>query len=116
MVAASSAAGDELERLRPRTRLVEKPCSLTWLLDSLEAHAQLESLSAPRAPRVSGHVAVDRERQLEAAGAEHSDPAERAGDARRPLERDAVLLALEQVASGDLLGNFREQRGQAAGD
>ena len=50
-----------------------------------------------------------------AAGAEHSDPAERAGDARRPLERDAVLLALEQVASGDLLGNFREQRGQAAG-
>ena len=37
MVAASRAAGGELERLRPRTRLVEKPCSLTWLLDSLEA-------------------------------------------------------------------------------
>jgi DNA-binding response OmpR family regulator len=25
----------ELERLRPRTRLVEKPCSLTWLIDNL---------------------------------------------------------------------------------
>src|SRR5262245_57858922 len=26
----------ELERLRPRTRLVEKPCSLTWLIDRLD--------------------------------------------------------------------------------
>ena len=26
----------ELERLRPRTRLVEKPCSLTWLIDTLD--------------------------------------------------------------------------------
>ena len=26
----------QLERLRPRTRLVEKPASLTWLIDSLE--------------------------------------------------------------------------------
>jgi DNA-binding response OmpR family regulator len=26
----------ELERLRPRTRLVEKPCSLTWLIDNLD--------------------------------------------------------------------------------
>jgi DNA-binding response OmpR family regulator len=29
------SASGELERLRPRTRLVEKPCSLTWLIDSL---------------------------------------------------------------------------------
>lgn len=26
----------ELERLRPRTRLVEKPCSLTWLINTLD--------------------------------------------------------------------------------
>jgi DNA-binding response OmpR family regulator len=26
----------ELERLRPRTRLVEKPASLTWLIDTLD--------------------------------------------------------------------------------
>lgn len=26
----------ELERLRPRTRLVEKPCSLVWLIDTLD--------------------------------------------------------------------------------
>jgi DNA-binding response OmpR family regulator len=30
------AASGELERLRPRTRLVEKPCSLTWLVDTLD--------------------------------------------------------------------------------
>jgi DNA-binding response OmpR family regulator len=36
----------ELERLRPRTRLIEKPCSLTWLIDNLD-----EMLS--RAPRVT---------------------------------------------------------------
>jgi DNA-binding response OmpR family regulator len=30
----SSASGD-LERLRPRTILVQKPCSLTWLIDRL---------------------------------------------------------------------------------
>jgi DNA-binding response OmpR family regulator len=30
-----SASGD-LERLRPRTRLIEKPASLTWLLDNLD--------------------------------------------------------------------------------
>ncbi len=30
-----SASGG-LERLRPRTRLVEKPCSLTWLIDTLD--------------------------------------------------------------------------------
>jgi DNA-binding response OmpR family regulator len=30
------AASGELERLRPRTRLVEKPCSLTWLIDTLD--------------------------------------------------------------------------------
>lgn len=31
----SVADSGELERLRPRTRLVEKPCSLTWLIDTL---------------------------------------------------------------------------------
>jgi DNA-binding response OmpR family regulator len=36
----------ELERLRPRTRLIEKPCSLTWLIDNLD-----EMLS--RAPRIT---------------------------------------------------------------
>lgn len=30
------AASGELERLRPRTKLVEKPCSLTWLIDTLD--------------------------------------------------------------------------------
>ena len=30
------SASGELERLRPRTRLVEKPCSLTWLIDALD--------------------------------------------------------------------------------
>jgi DNA-binding response OmpR family regulator len=29
------AASGELERLRPCTALVEKPCSLTWLIDKL---------------------------------------------------------------------------------
>lgn len=29
------AESGQLERIRPRTRLVEKPCSLTWLIDSL---------------------------------------------------------------------------------
>lgn len=36
MVSGSRAAGGELERLRPRTRLVEKPVSLTWVIDALE--------------------------------------------------------------------------------
>lgn len=26
----------QLERIRPRTRLVEKPCSLIWLIDTLD--------------------------------------------------------------------------------
>jgi DNA-binding NtrC family response regulator len=30
------SASGELERLRPRTRLVEKPASLTWLIDELD--------------------------------------------------------------------------------
>jgi len=30
------AQSGELERIRPRTRLVEKPCSLTWLIDTLD--------------------------------------------------------------------------------
>jgi DNA-binding response OmpR family regulator len=30
------SASGQLERLRPRTRLVEKPASLTWLIDSLD--------------------------------------------------------------------------------
>jgi DNA-binding response OmpR family regulator len=37
-------AGGQLQRLRPRTRLVEKPCSLTWLIDTLD-----EMLSKARA-------------------------------------------------------------------
>ncbi len=36
MVSDTRQASGELERLRPRTRLVEKPCSLTWLIDALE--------------------------------------------------------------------------------
>lgn len=31
------SSSGELERLRPRTRLIEKPCSLTWLIDTLDA-------------------------------------------------------------------------------
>ena len=31
------SSSGELERLRPRTRLIQKPCSLTWLIDSLDA-------------------------------------------------------------------------------
>ena len=31
---AANASGD-LERQRPQTRFVEKPCSLTWLIDTL---------------------------------------------------------------------------------
>jgi DNA-binding response OmpR family regulator len=38
------SASTQLERLRPRTRLVEKPCSLTWLIDTLD-----EMLSKARA-------------------------------------------------------------------
>ncbi len=30
------AQSGELERIRPRTRLVEKGCSLTWLIDTLD--------------------------------------------------------------------------------
>lgn len=30
------SSSGELERLRPRTRLVEKPCSLIWLIDALD--------------------------------------------------------------------------------
>jgi DNA-binding response OmpR family regulator len=40
------SASGELERLRPRTRLVEKPASLTWLLDTME-----EMISDARAYR-----------------------------------------------------------------
>ncbi len=29
------AASGDLEHLRPQTRVVEKPCSLTWLIDTL---------------------------------------------------------------------------------
>jgi two-component system, response regulator RegA len=31
-----TSASGELERLRPRTRLIEKPASLTWLIDALD--------------------------------------------------------------------------------
>ena len=30
------SASGELERLRPRTRLIQKPASLTWLIDALD--------------------------------------------------------------------------------
>ena len=41
----------QLERIRPRTRLVEKPCSLIWLIDTLDA-----MLADSRQPAVaSGH-------------------------------------------------------------
>ncbi len=30
------AESGELERIRPRTILVEKPCSLTWLINTLD--------------------------------------------------------------------------------
>lgn len=33
---ATVSASGELERLRPRTRLVEKPCSLAWLVNTLD--------------------------------------------------------------------------------
>jgi DNA-binding response OmpR family regulator len=32
----TGSASGELERLRPRTRLIEKPASLTWLIDALD--------------------------------------------------------------------------------
>jgi DNA-binding NtrC family response regulator len=31
----TSSATPELEQLRPQTRFVEKPCSLTWLIDTM---------------------------------------------------------------------------------
>ena len=34
------AASGDLARLRPRTRLVEKPASLTWVIDSLDEMLQ----------------------------------------------------------------------------
>jgi two-component system, response regulator RegA len=43
------SASGELERLRPRTRLAEKPCSLTWVIDILT-----EMLPAPRPAPVAG--------------------------------------------------------------
>jgi DNA-binding response OmpR family regulator len=36
----TSAASGDLARLRPRTRLVEKPASLTWVIDSLDEMLQ----------------------------------------------------------------------------
>jgi DNA-binding response OmpR family regulator len=32
----TASSSGELERLRPRTRLVEKPCSLVWLVSALD--------------------------------------------------------------------------------
>lgn len=40
------SASGELERLRPRTRLVEKPCSLTWLIDSLNEMLEMARVYA----------------------------------------------------------------------
>jgi DNA-binding response OmpR family regulator len=45
----------ELERLRPCTLLVEKPCSLTWLIDMLD-----EMLSRQRAPSVASPSLLER--------------------------------------------------------
>jgi two-component system KDP operon response regulator KdpE len=33
---ATVSASGQLERLRPRTRLIEKPCSLSWLVNTLD--------------------------------------------------------------------------------
>ena len=33
---ATACDSGDLERLRPRTRLIEKPCSLSWLIDTLD--------------------------------------------------------------------------------
>lgn len=41
------SASGELERLRPRTRLVEKPCSLTWLIDTLDEMLANSRAAAP---------------------------------------------------------------------
>ncbi|MEQ1574009.1 MAG: response regulator [Vicinamibacterales bacterium] len=43
------SASGELERLRPRTRLVEKPASLTWLVDTLEEMLDAGLVDAPPA-------------------------------------------------------------------
>lgn len=37
------SSSGELERLRPRTRLVEKPASLTWLVNTLEEMMALQN-------------------------------------------------------------------------
>jgi DNA-binding response OmpR family regulator len=42
-----TSASGELERLRPRTRLVEKPCSLTWLIDTLDEMLARARVFAP---------------------------------------------------------------------
>ena len=36
----TAASSGDLARLRPRTRLVEKPASLTWVIDSLDEMLQ----------------------------------------------------------------------------
>jgi DNA-binding response OmpR family regulator len=44
----------QLERSRPRTRLVEKPCSLTWLLNTLdEMMAMLPPDGGPQLQRAA---------------------------------------------------------------
>ena len=40
ILSGRAAASGELERLRPRTRMVEKPASLTWVVNTLEAMLQ----------------------------------------------------------------------------
>ena len=40
ILSGRTAASGDLARLRPRTRLVEKPASLTWLIDSLDEMLQ----------------------------------------------------------------------------
>jgi DNA-binding response OmpR family regulator len=48
----SRESSGELERLRPGTELVEKPCSLTWLIDKLggmleQARSRAAAISPP---------------------------------------------------------------------
>ena len=47
IIFSASSESAELERLRPRTRLVQKPYSLTMLVESLK-----EMIGAPKVPQL----------------------------------------------------------------
>lgn len=51
------AASGGLERLRPLTELVEKPCSLTWLIDKLGGMLEQASPARPTLAAVPPAVA-----------------------------------------------------------